>query len=105
MALRSLPAGFASQVYQASTGEQALEVLQLHRVELVLLDLTMPDLDGIGVLQEIRRCALKVFVIVVSGDIQPQMRQRVLDLGALDFVPKPIKPAHLAAILTRFGLY
>ncbi|NMH59271.1 response regulator [Alteromonas ponticola] len=105
LATRSLPDGFATEVHQASNGEEAISVIIEHAIEVLLLDLTMPVLDGIGVLEEIRRRALDVFVVVVSGDIQPQMRTRVMQLGALDFIPKPIKSGQLHPILQRFGLY
>ncbi len=105
LATRSLPAGFAKEVYQASNGAEAISVLNEHAIEVMLLDLTMPVLDGVGVLEEIRRRALDVFVVVVSGDIQPQMRERVMQLGALGFIPKPIEAGQLNPILQRFGLY
>lgn len=105
MAKRSLPASFAGNLYQAENGIQALDVLERHPIALLLLDLTMPVLDGIGVLEEIRRRSLEVFVIVVSGDIQPQMREKALRLGALDFIAKPIDAGHLSQVLTKFGLY
>lgn len=105
MAKRSLPENFAAQVHQAENGLQAIEVLQQQTVELLLLDLTMPVLDGIGVLEEIKRLGIEVFVVVVSGDIQPQMQAKALQLGALDFITKPVDPQRLAAVLQRYGLY
>ncbi|MCW8107000.1 response regulator [Alteromonas ponticola] len=105
LAKRSLPEGFAAEIHQASNGVEAISVIDKHAIEVLLLDLTMPVLDGVGVLEEIRRRALDVFVVVVSGDIQPQMRERVMRLGALDFIPKPIKSGELHTTLHRFGLY
>lgn len=105
MAERSLPENFVGSLYQAENGQQALSLLQEHRIQLLLLDLTMPVLDGIGVLEEIKRLSLEVFVIVISGDIQPQMRERAMGLGALDFIVKPINSGHLSSILNRYGLY
>ncbi|QJR80077.1 response regulator [Alteromonas pelagimontana] len=105
MARRSLPRGLAKEVFQASNGQEALAVISQHPVELLILDLTMPILDGVGVLEEIRAQMLEVFVVVVSGDIQPQMREKVLKLGALDFIPKPVDTRQLSDTLHRFGLY
>jgi two-component system chemotaxis response regulator CheY len=43
-------------------------------------------------------------VIVISGDIQPSARARVIHLGALDFIQKPINPEKLAEVLHTYGL-
>ena len=103
MARSNLPDGFAETVYEVSNGMDALEVLSHHTIDLVLLDLTMPVLDGLGVLSEIKRRQLEVFVIVISGDIQPLMQEKVMSLGALSFIEKPIKRDALKTILCRFG--
>ncbi len=103
MAARSLPDGFAEQVFQAEDGAQALAMLSRQRMDLMLLDLTMPNVDGIDVLNAIKAQGIEVFVVVVSGDIQPQMRARVMALGALDFLAKPISKPSLQAVLERYG--
>ncbi len=55
-------------------------------------NLTMPEMDGYGVLETLQREGLRNKVIVVSGDIQPEAYQRVMGLGALDFIKKPAAP-------------
>jgi two-component system chemotaxis response regulator CheY len=102
---KSLPENFASQIHTASHGEEALQLLAQHQVALLFLDLTMPIMDGISVLEEIKRKCLEVFVIVVSGDVQPLMKQRVMALGALDFIEKPLDQSKLLSVLHKFGLY
>ena len=103
MARRSLPKGFAEAIYEVSNGMDALEVLGHHTIDLVLLDLTMPVLGGLSVLSEIKRRQLETFVIVISGDIQPIMQEKVMSLGALGFIEKPIKREELTLVLRRFG--
>ena len=103
MARSNLPDGFAETIYEVSNGMDALEVLAHHIIDLVLLDLTMPVLGGISVLSEIKRRQLETFVIVVSGDIQPMMQEKVMSLGALGFIEKPIKRDVLMSVLQRFG--
>jgi len=103
MARSNLPDGFAETIYEVKNGMDALEELAHHTIDLVLLDLTMPVLDGLGVLSEIKRRQLEVFVIVISGDIQPLMQEKVMSLGALSFIEKPIKRDALKTILCRFG--
>ena len=102
--IRGLPAGLAREVLTASNGEEALKLLRAGQGELLFLDLNMPGLDGYQVLEAIRREELNVLVIVVSGDIQAQAHQRILELGALAFVQKPLNNDQLLSLLERFGL-
>ena len=102
--IRGLPAGLAHEVLSASNGEEALQFLRAGKGELLFLDLNMPGLDGYQVLEAIRREALNILVIVVSGDIQAQAHQRILELGALAFVHKPLNNDQLFSLLERFGL-
>ncbi|WP_166837290.1 response regulator [Rheinheimera pleomorphica] len=101
---KSLPADFDATIVTASNGLEALTVLQTQDIGLVFLDLTMPELDGVGVLEAIKAQALDCLVIVVSADIQPQMQQRVMELGALAFIQKPASADKLAAVLHKYGL-
>ena len=105
MVRRSLPENFASEITLANNGAEAMHYLREKNIALLFLDLTMPVMDGLEVLQEIRTHCLEVFVIVISGDIQPEMQKRVAKLGALDFIAKPVDKPKLASVLQKFGLY
>ena len=102
--VRSLPEGWDVDVTFASNGQEALDAIRAGKGEMVFLDLTMPLLDGYGVLEKIKTHKLKAVVIVISGDIQPEAQARVQALGALDFIKKPINPEKLAETLNKFGL-
>lgn len=102
--LRALPAGWPLDVMQASSGREALEQLRTGRVDVLLLDLTMPDLDGYQVLAAMREEKLRCKVIVISADIQEEAVRRVLDLGALAFIRKPFDPVHLQQTLAGLGV-
>ncbi|WP_337843239.1 response regulator [Rheinheimera sp.] len=101
---KSLPDDLDAEFFTASNGREALEVLQQQEIGLVFLDLTMPELDGIGVLEQIRLRQLDCFVVVVSADIQPEMQRRVNELGALAFVQKPVSADKLSGLLKQYGL-
>lgn len=105
MAVRSLPDNFASEIHLATNGIEAIQQLNSNPIALLLLDLTMPEMDGVAVLEEIKHSNIEVFVIVVSGDIQPDMKKRVAQLGAIDFIEKPVDKTKLNAVLRRFGLH
>lgn len=89
---------------EAASGEDALTILAQKNVDLVLLDLTMPGLSGYDVLAEMRERNLTVPVVVISADVQRLARERVIELGAVDFIAKPVSAAALGPILTTLGV-
>ncbi len=101
---KSIPETFDAEFQTAGNGLEALQILRCQEIGLVFLDLTMPELDGIGVLEAIRAEAIDSFVIVISADIQPEMQKRVMELGALAFIQKPVNEDKLAGVLKQYGL-
>jgi two-component system chemotaxis response regulator CheY len=101
---RSLPEGWDVEVTFATNGVEGVEAIRAGQGEMVFLDLTMPELDGYGVLDTVKREGLKAVIIVISADIQPEARDRVMKLGALDFVKKPIDSKKLRDVLEKYGL-
>lgn len=99
---RSLPADWQEKISFAGHGQEALEVLKRQPIDLLFLDLNMPILDGYEVLQAISQQNIPVKVVVVSGDIQPEARERVLSYGALDFIRKPVAAEKLTEVLQQF---
>ena len=90
---------------EANTGSQALEKLRNHPVDLVLLDVEMPGMDGFETLRHIRTITdAPVIMLTVRSDEADRIRG--LDLGADDYVTKPFSPRELAsrirAVLRRF---
>src|SRR4051812_44443404 len=83
------PRGYA--VLAASSGEDALKVLETAEVDLVLLDIVMPGMDGYDVCRHIREhpatAYLPVVMVTASGEEQ---KVRSLEAGADDFLTKPI---------------
>jgi chemotaxis protein CheY-P-specific phosphatase CheC/ActR/RegA family two-component response regulator len=102
---RALPAGWNITLHQAADGLEGVEQILMGHGDLIFLDLTMPEMDGYGVLETLQREGLRNKVIVVSGDIQPEAYQRVMALGALDFIKKPAAPETLRALLSQHGLW
>ncbi len=102
---RCLPKNWDIQIFFAEDGRHALEMIIENSPELLFLDLNMPVMDGYETLEEINAQALDVTVIVVSGDIQPTAQERVLGLGALDFIKKPINQEVLIDTLEHSGFY
>ena len=103
--IRALPKAWDYELSQATNGEEAVALIKEGKGEIVLLDLTMPVMDGFGVLEAIKKSDLPAMVIVISGDIQPEARERVMSLGALSFIKKPLDPAELLKVLSEFGIH
>ncbi|TCK08433.1 response regulator [Marinobacterium mangrovicola] len=91
-------------VTEASHGLEAIEAARAGKAHLLFLDLNMPIMDGYQTLERIRAQDLPCIVIVVSGDIQPQARKRVLDLGAIGFIRKPIDKDAVREALASYGI-
>ncbi|MFO1051264.1 MAG: response regulator transcription factor [Planctomycetota bacterium] len=81
----------------ARDGEEALQKIRAGGHDLVVLDVMMPKLDGLGVLRELRGDAKRVPVIVLSAKSADRDKIRGLELGADDYVTKPFGLEELAA--------
>lgn len=90
--LRFLRAGLGSQGYsvvEASAGLPALELIRQGRADLVVLDLGLPDIDGLEVISRLRHAGSVLPIIVLSSRSDEDAKVAALDLGADDYVTKP----------------
>jgi len=101
---QALPAGWDVALHYAENGAQALVAVESGQAHVLFLDLNMPVMDGYEALAHIRARDLPTMIIVVSGDIQPEARARVMQLGAMAFLKKPVQPQELAAVLAQYGI-
>jgi PAS domain S-box-containing protein len=85
----------------ATTGEMGLSVAARVPVDLILLDLHLPDLDGAEVLRRLRESPTTAStpVIILSADATPSQVERLRDAGALDYLTKPLDLHHLVRVL------
>lgn len=97
--IASLKALGLENVVEAANGLEAVEVIRTQPVDLVLLDLEMPELDGLGVLEILKKDdEYKMLpVIVISGADQIEKTIRCIEIGAEDYLPKPYDPILLRA--------
>ena len=102
--IRALPPEWSVDITQATNGSEALNVLRQGKVQVMLLDLTMPVMDGYQTLEAMRAENITCNVIVVSGDVQEEAIRRVLELGALAFLKKPADAEQLEALLLKHDL-
>ncbi len=102
---RSLPEHWNVEINYAENGQQAIDKIEKGLAHVLFLDLNMPVMDGYETLKVIREYDLQTIVIVVSGDVQDEARNRVIEMGALDFIEKPIDIDKLMDILEKYGIY
>jgi len=90
-------------VAAARTGKEAIQLTQDTNPDVVLMDINMPDMDGIAATEIIRQRmpAVQVVILSVQGD-QNYMRRAML-VGARDFLTKPPMPDELVAAIRRAG--
>ncbi len=81
----------------ASSGEEALQITQKKRYDLILLDVNMQGMDGFAVVQQLRRRNIRTPIIIVSGRKEDYDTLYGLDIGADDYVTKPFNPIVLGA--------
>jgi DNA-binding response OmpR family regulator len=86
------------EVTTAASGREALDAVRARRPDLILLDLMLPDIDGFGVCEILRRTpdTATIPIVIVSAWSTPDARELGLELGALDYVTKPFSPRDLA---------
>ncbi len=89
------------EVETACNGQEALEKIQANLPDCLLLDMLMPIMDGVQVLEQLESQGLKLPVVVLTADVQEWLKTRCLELGATTFLNKPIKQAQLQEALQQ----
>ena len=90
-----------------ATGGQALLLLHRETVDLILMDIMLPDIDGYAVTAEIRQIErqqqrVRVPIVAVTSLGMPEHREASFAAGADEHVTKPVSPAELLGLLQRF---
>lgn len=87
------------RVLTARSGPDAISLLMSHRVDLVLLDVCMPDMNGFALLEIMRFIPrlVQVPVILCSGDLSPAERERAQHLGVAEILNKPFSPSEMVS--------
>src|SRR6478752_3253113 len=98
--LRFLRASLGSQGYivvETASGQAALDSVRQRRADMVVLDLGLPDIDGLEVIRRIRESGAMLPIIVLSSREDEAAKVAALDLGADDYVTKPFGVDELLA--------
>jgi two-component system KDP operon response regulator KdpE len=96
--LRTSLAAHGYAVFEAETGEQALQDVMTHRPDVIILDLGLPDLDGVEVTRQLREWS-QIPILILSVREQEDDKIAALDAGADDYLTKPFGMGELMARL------
>jgi CheY-like chemotaxis protein len=88
-------------VTEAEDGEQALQMIESLKPDVILLDLIMPVMDGFEVLETLKKLENKIPVIVITAYLKGNTFQRCKELGAKGFLNKPVKMQELYNLLSQ----
>ncbi|MBW2644803.1 MAG: response regulator [Deltaproteobacteria bacterium] len=93
---------YSYELQETDGGTKCLDFYRKAPYDLVLLDLTMPDMDGFETLEKLREMDPDARVVIVTADIQQKAAERVFALGALEVVKKPTSQEKMTAVLEKY---
>lgn len=92
------------QMYRAKDGKEALMLYQKHcdEIDLILLDLDMPKMDGFEVLAHVRKINPKAYVVIISGIGTLEVVKKAIAAGVNGFIAKPYTNCKIAEVLSNY---
>ncbi len=85
----------------ASNGQEALERLEMQHADILLTDIRMPKLDGLGLIEQAKLLNPRLQTVLISGYSDFEYARRAVNLQAFDYLLKPVEQAQLTDVLTR----
>ncbi|PZG23155.1 response regulator transcription factor [Nonomuraea aridisoli] len=84
---------------EAQDGQTAIEATLRHRPDVLVIDLEMPGVDGLGAVAQIRRARPDQVVLMLTRHARPGVLRKALKLGVQGFVSKSSEPAHITSVI------
>ena len=91
------------EIFEGQNGQEAFDLYKEHLPEIVFLDLTMPVMNGFEALSKIKEFDKNAKVVIISADIQKLSMYKALQLGAFNFIKKPIDLEKMQQILGKIN--
>jgi len=88
---RCLPPDQEYEIHEAGDGLAGVDLFREVQPDVTFMDLTMPRMNGVEALREIKKLDAEAVIIVATADIQAKSITRVMDLGAMTVLRKPLK--------------
>lgn len=89
----------------ALDGFEAIEIFKTQKIDILILDLIMPNLTGVELIKKVRKIDTSVGIIVISADIQKKTKDRVLEYNILKFINKPLNKEKMIEISGLMSLF
>ncbi len=102
MILKKLLLPVGAEIIEASNGTEALNAIEASKPDLVLLDLLMPDINGMEVLEILHKKENSIPVIILTADIQESTRLKAIKMGAAVFIYKPATQDKFLEIINKY---
>lgn len=93
-----------TEIEEASNGNEAVQKASVYYPDIITLDISMPGIDGIQVLEHIRKLNSHSQVIVISAYIDDYSKQRLKSLGVKHFIPKPFEQSQLSDVIKKYQM-
>jgi len=100
--LQALLADEGYEIITASNGKDALKAMEDEKPDLVFLDIEMPEMNGLGVLNEMQQRSLHIPVIVITGHSTMDNAIQAIRSGAREFITKPLDLNKIRALAKRY---
>lgn len=102
---RSIVQDTSLHLIEAQDGYEALNILAEQNMDILFLDLTMPIMDGFEVLESLPVSHYQTKIVIISGDVQQEAKQRCIELGAQAFIAKPLAEEQVIPLYEQLGLH
>ena len=90
------------KLFQAATGKEAVEVFERVGPDLVFMDITMPAMDGVTAVEEIKKLNRLARIVMLSAMGQKEVVLKAIEKGAMYFLVKPCDPDRLLQTIDKF---
>ena len=91
------------ECYMADNGNRALQMHAEYKPDLIISDVRMPEMDGMELLERLRSIEEETIIIIVTGHSNEDLALRSLELGANNYIKKPLNLAELKLIIRRYS--
>ncbi len=88
-----------------NTGRSGIDKIKMNNYDLILLDMYIPELNGLEVAREIRKCNISTDIIIITAAADPDLVVEFLNLGAVDYILKPYNFSIFSKSMNRYKNY
>lgn len=90
-------------IYEAENGQEAMDIILEKHPDIILLDIQMPKMDGIAIMQKIAKTDLEPVIVILSGYDDFKYAQQALHYGAKEYLLKPVRAADILTCLNKLS--